>query len=79
MADPRVPISSGEGLQLLRKWQSDNAGVLLETFKPSTRQRREFLVTIANIFEGSHNLGQSVDIIPRPKTPAEAKDEAKNG
>lgn len=60
MADPRVPISSGEGLQLLRKWHSDNSVVLLETFKPSTRQRQEFLVTIANIFEGSHSTSLEV-------------------
>jgi hypothetical protein len=51
MADPRVPISSAEGLHVLRKWRNDESVVLLETFKPSTRQRREFLVMIANIFE----------------------------
>lgn len=60
MADPRIRISSREGLQLLRKWHSDNSVVLLETFKPSTRQRREFLVTIANIFEGSHSTSLEV-------------------
>ena len=60
MANPRVPISSAEGLRLLRKWRSDDAVVLLESFKPSTRQRREFLVMIANIFEGSHSTSLEV-------------------
>jgi hypothetical protein len=66
MADPRVPISSGEGLQLLRKWHSDSSVVLLETFKPSTRQRREFLVTIINIFEGSHSTSLQLSTTDLP-------------
>lgn len=52
MADSRVPISSVEGLRLLRKWRKDNSVVLLETFTPSSKQRREFLVTIINMLEG---------------------------
>jgi len=66
MAKPRIPISSSEALQLLRKWHKDNSVVLLETFKPSTRQRREFLVTIANMFEGSQSTSLEVRTIDLP-------------
>jgi hypothetical protein len=67
MADPRAPISSAEGLHVLRKWRNDESVVLLETFKPSTRQRREFLVMIANIFEGSHSIVLELRTIDLPR------------
>ena len=65
-ANDRRPIPSGEGSQLLRNWRKDNSVLLLETFIPSTRQRREFLVRITNIFEGTQEFVLEVKTVDLP-------------
>lgn len=60
-------ISSRDGLRLLKKWHSDNSVVLLETFTPSAKQRREFLVTIASILEGNQSTVLEARTIDRPR------------
>jgi len=66
MADPSKRIPSSEGLELLKKWRRDNSVVLFETFKPETKQRREFLVTIANILEGIQSTSLELRTIDLP-------------
>jgi hypothetical protein len=66
MADSMKPISSAEGLSILRSWHNRSARLLLETFKSETRQRREWWVTIASILEGSQSTTVSLSTTDSP-------------